>query len=582
MKKIIILILWITSMITLFGCQQNGNKPVITGHSDINYSIGQDRPDLKSGVQALDDEDGDLTSMIVMDDTLVNWNVEGSYPVTYTVTDKDGHVVKVTIYVQVIAAENEILDIYYINDTHGAIEKNGNQLGLSYIGNLVMDAKQKNPNNTLFLGGGDLLQGNILSNYYYGASMIHALNKMGLDAFVLGNHEFDWGLDVVTNYFNEASTDLKADFPALGANIFRKDTMERPDFVDAYTIIEKGNIKVGVIGLMGYGLESSIATARIMPYVFDDPIIWAGHYAEHLRTNEDVDVVLAVIHGRSDYTNSQIAALSGNNKIDAIFNGHTHSRYTQTISRDGLDVPVIQSKANGEYVGRVSLTVSNGSVIDFSLTNLHPTQSSSTASDHITRDSRLATSQTEVQAIINEYKLAIDSLLNEVILTSSSYYSKNDLTNYMAALIRLSVNADIGIHNYGGTRTELSQNQAITVATLYEIFPFDNRVKYVYLSGSDIKDYANSYDALSFKDGLSLSTLKNDVYYKVATNDYIFDKLDNPFIHGVDPVDTGILIRDLLETVLREQAKYYSTFSMDRPIVLTPVSYHVTREEDIA
>jgi 2',3'-cyclic-nucleotide 2'-phosphodiesterase (5'-nucleotidase family) len=316
--------------------------------------------------------------------------------------------------------------------------------------------------------------------------------------------------------------------------------------------------------------------------VFDDPIIWAGHYAEHLRTNEDVDVVLAVIHGRSDYTNSQIAALSGNNKIDAIFNGHTHSRYTQTISRDGLDVPVIQSKANGEYVVRVSLTVSNGSVIDFSLTNLHPTQSSSTASDHITRDSRLATSQTEVQAIINEYKLAIDSLLNEVILTSSSYYSKNDLTNYMAALIRLSVNADIGIHNYGGTRTELSQNQAITVATLYEIFPFDNRVKYVYLSGSDIKDYANSYDALSFKDGLSLSTLKNDVYYKVATNDYIFDKLDNPFIHGVDPVDTGILIRDLLETVLREQAKYYSTFSMDRPIVLTPVSYHVTREEDIA
>ena len=218
------------------------------------------------------------------------------------------------------------------------------------------------------------------------------------------------------------------------------------------------------------------------------------------------------------------------------------------------------------------MTLSSGEVTSFAATNLHPTQSSSTAYDHITKDTRLSVSNTQVQNLINEYKLAIDSLLNEVIITSSSYYSKSDLTHYMAKLIRLSVDADVGIHNFGGTRTDIQSNQAITVATLYQIFPFDNRVKYVYLSGSDLKDYANSSDALNFRDGMSLSTIKDDVYYKVATNDYIFDKLDNPFINGVDPVDTGLLIRDLLEAVLREQAKYYSSFSMDRAIVITPVN----------
>jgi 2',3'-cyclic-nucleotide 2'-phosphodiesterase (5'-nucleotidase family) len=155
----------------------------------------------------------------------------------------------VTVTVSVLEAPDPSLiselNIFYINDTHGAILYNGNQMGLSKIGNLVLDERSIRPENTIFIAGGDILQGTLISNYFNGASTIDALNTIGLDAFVLGNHEFDWGLETVTEYFNPNALDLKAEFPLLGANVFLEGTTTRPDHIDAYTIIQKGNIKVG-------------------------------------------------------------------------------------------------------------------------------------------------------------------------------------------------------------------------------------------------------------------------------------------------------------------------------------------------
>jgi len=549
--------------------------PTILGAQNITYTIGDALPNLLLGITAVDDLEGNVSLRLVYDDEAVNYQIPGTYAVIYTVDDSKGNQTSVTVQITVLPAPQfDTLTIFYINDTHGAIEKSGSQLGLSAIGNVILDEKTANPDTTLFIGGGDLLQGNILSNYYYGSSMMDMFNVMQMDAFVIGNHEFDWGLESVTRYRDPSYDGIFVNFPLLGANILRKDTMERPAFIDPYTMIQKGATKVGIIGLIGYGLEDSIATARVSPYVFDNPVYWASYYTEYLRTECDVDVVIVVVHGSSDSTNQQIAELTGNRRVDLIFNGHSHQRYTQIIARTGVDVPVVQSKANGEFVGKVTLTLSNlGIVESFDATNLNVSQSSSSSSDRMDIDIRLQTEHILIKALVDEYKLAIAPLLNEVIIKSSSYYNTSTLTEYMASLIRLSVDADLGIHNYGGTRASLSQNQDITVATLYQIFPFDNRIKYVYLTGEAIKDYANSSVAMNFKPGLSLYSLSDSTYYKVATNDYIFDKPEYPFVWGVDIVDTGILIRDVLENVLRNQATVYSSFSINNPIVLTPLMW---------
>ena len=91
---------------------------------------------------------------------------------------------------EVIPYEN-YLEIYYLNDFHGALTPDDDQLGISYIANLINTKKAANPENVLFLVGGDMLQGSALSNYYLGESTIELLNLSNLDAFYSINTNAD-------------------------------------------------------------------------------------------------------------------------------------------------------------------------------------------------------------------------------------------------------------------------------------------------------------------------------------------------------------------------------------------------------
>ncbi|MFU8793560.1 MAG: 5'-nucleotidase C-terminal domain-containing protein [Acholeplasmataceae bacterium] len=536
--------------------------PVIYGTKDITYNIGKQAPNYLTNVGAADYQEGIITDRITIDDSEVDLTTPGVYPVIYRVIDEQLNETVVTIFVTVQVETIDHLNIYYINDTHGALLPFDNQLGLANIANLILSEKEAKPNNTLFISGGDLLQGNIISNYFYGSSMIDALNMMQHEAFVLGNHEFDWGLEVATQYFNPETEGVKANFPLLGANVFLKGTKTLPDFVEPYTIIEKGHLKVGVIGLMGFGLESSIATARVSAYEFGDPIDEARYYTEYLRTEKDVDVVLVVIHGSDEGFNQAAGQLSGNQRIDAVFNGHSHQAYTRFVGRSGVDMPVIQAGANGTSVGWVHLHIGNNKdVVAYEALNLGKSN-----------DARLGAPHPGVAELLDMYVEEIEPLLNDPIIYAGTFLSRGDLTLYMAKLMRMATGSDIAFHNSGGTRASIDQGQAITVATLYQVFPFDNRIKTVTLKGEDFIDYMNRYGNYSLREGIT--EIDPDQEYKVATNDYLFDQVDGPFIGGTDIDDTGIYIRDLFETVLRNLAETSDTFTLDAPIVIAYKSKH--------
>ena len=85
----------------------------------------------------------------------------------------------------------ENLTIFTINDTHGSIEEVNNK-GFAYISGYIEEYKQNYDGEVIFLANGDMLQGTAISYLSYGASVIEALNLASLDAFTIGNHEFDW------------------------------------------------------------------------------------------------------------------------------------------------------------------------------------------------------------------------------------------------------------------------------------------------------------------------------------------------------------------------------------------------------
>lgn len=537
--------------------------PVISGTRHFTYLIGDPIPDLLEGITASDNVDGDLTDEINITHN-IDFETPGIYTITYSVTDSSENTRFVQVSFTVMSDSEETLisnlNVYYINDTHGAILENGDEMGMAKIGNLIRSEKVTNPASTLFIGGGDLLQGTLISNYFYGASMIEILNELQMDAFVIGNHEFDWGFEIVTNYRDFDNPLMYAEFPLLGANIFYSGTQNRPEYIDAYTIVQKGQMKVGIIGLIGYGLESSIATSRVSGYEFANPFTWAEYYTEYLRTEEDVDMVLVVIHdeGQSKLNfNQTLSTWTGSKRVDAVFNGHSHQTYAGTYSRQGAPMPYIQSSANGRRVGKVSFSVNESSQITgASAQNL-------AGSD----DARLSQPNPYISSIIESYVSQIEPLLNDVIIVSGESMSTSQLTYYIAKLIRLSTDSDIAFHNLGGTRDSIMNGENITVAKLYKIFPFDNRIKTVEILGSEINQYISSYGGYNdIRPGIN--SFSPNVYYKVATNDYIFDQESNPFIYGQNIVDTGILIRDILETVMRNQAELGLTFKLSNTIVL--------------
>lgn len=444
----------------------------------------------------------------------------------------------------------EFLDIYYLNDFHGSILENSpDEIGFANIANFLITQKELYPNNTIILAGGDILQGSALSNYYMGLSTINLMNEMYFDAFTVGNHEFDWGIDTITKYFDDVEDNGEANFPLLGANIFYKGTTTNPDGIDPYVIIERGDVKIGIIGTIGYGLEYSIATSKVEDYEFALPVPIIEDIVYELRTEMDVDIVIVASHDPGNSLNSQLASLTGDYKIDAIFNGHSHSAYAET----NLGLPVLQSGSNGEYVGHVRFELTNNELSTYSVKNIG-----------FYSNELLRSPNDIVKEIIEHYQLETDSIFNVALITTGEYFTQTDLSKWIARMMRISTGADIGFQNGGGTRTSVPENTVVTLAVLYQVWPFDNVVKTVNLTGARIKSLMSGLyydtDILDFDD---------DTIYKVATNDYVFDKPSNPFITGVDPFNTGIILRDLAESELEMQNLVYDYFYYDNDVITT-------------
>jgi 2',3'-cyclic-nucleotide 2'-phosphodiesterase (5'-nucleotidase family) len=373
------------------------------------------------------------------------------------------------------------------------------------------------------------------------------MNTMGFDAMVLGNHEFDWGLDVVTGYFDGNTENGEASFPLLGANVFYQGTTNIVEHIDPYTIIERDGIKIGIIGTMGYGLEQSIAQSRIDGFVFASPSDYIETYATHLRTEEDVDYVFALTHDPGDL-NQTVAGFTGDAKVDIIFNAHSHSRYTTTIN----NTSIIQSGSNGKYVGTITIDLT---------TNGITMKNEASSADFYKANA-------DVQTLIDTYKAETDVLFNTEIIQSGAYASQTHLSNWLTDLMVAKTGADIAFHNYGGTRTYISEDESITLGKLYQIFPFDNIIKTVELDGSAINTFINKGNAYS----TTVSEFQTGTKYLVATNDYLFDKTDNPFIYGDNPNYDGTLLRDMVEAELKLQALVYNNFTVDNPLLTNAVT----------
>ena len=155
-------------------------------------------------------------------DTLVILTVLGRY--NDTLQAKNAVILDLVKKEQEAPGDNDYkINFLMINDTHGAFldSTDGNSIGR--VDTLLDNLTNKN-GQYISIVNGDAFQGTYVSSTLYGRPLVDAYNAMNLTAFVVGNHDFDWGIDKMAAYKDGDISNGEANFPFLGANIYIKGT----------------------------------------------------------------------------------------------------------------------------------------------------------------------------------------------------------------------------------------------------------------------------------------------------------------------------------------------------------------------
>ena len=248
------------------------------------------------------------------------------------------------------------------SDVHGRIvpwsygadveDKSGSY---AQIATYVKDVR-KNNKNVVLVEVGDAIQDNQIDvfakdkKYYKDHPIPKVLNEMNYDIFVLGNHEFNFGMKAL----DEILKDIKA--KKLTANFYHKKNDKR--YIDATTIIEKDGVKLGIIGLstpMSAKFEED--TGNLKDMRFTSPTEEARTQVEKLKA-KGVDAIIAVTHMGIDNENNipdtgmrdVINAVDG---IDVVIAGHMHKDVPSETIKNTL---ITEPHRYGTVVSEVDLT----------------------------------------------------------------------------------------------------------------------------------------------------------------------------------------------------------------------------------
>lgn len=252
----------------------------------------------------------------------------------------------------------DTLTILHTNDTHSQVEpleegKRDANLG-GYARRMGLIAQERKQDSYLILlDAGDYSQGTPYFNFFHGRVEVDAMNRMGYDAVLLGNHEFDYGVDTLAAVLRNATFDV------VCANYdFTDSPLE--NIVKPYTIIRRANLRIGVFGI-GVNPNGLISEKNFIPLKYMDPITTAQDVADILKNTKKCDVVICLSHQGTDHgSNKRVSDMElakQTRNIDVIIGAHTHQivENMHIPNMDGDSVLLTQMGKSGVRIGKITL-----------------------------------------------------------------------------------------------------------------------------------------------------------------------------------------------------------------------------------
>ena len=385
-----------------------------------------------------------------------------------------------------VTLKRDDIIILYTNDIHCGIE---DHIGYAGLAEYKEALEEKTPYVTL-VDCGDAIQGEFIGLVSEGSYIIDIMNEAEYDLAVLGNHEFDYGMEQLGALIDQSEAQY------LGCNITYSGGGENVlSDVKPYEIIKYGPVKVGFIGVTTPGSISSSTPAHFMEdgeYVYDFANDEEGKelydcvqgYVDECRV-KGADYVILLTHlgdGEVFAPYSSVDLARATAGVDVILDGHAHSVISCQIeeNKQGEEVLISSTGTKLSNIGQLVITA-NGNI------------STGLISDYEKKDE-------DMEAFLADIKATYEGELETVVAVAEpllSCYSElgvrrvrnreTPIGNFCADAYRYVSGADIAFVNGGGIRADLPEGD-ITYADLFAVHPFGNTLCMVEATGQEILD----------------------------------------------------------------------------------------------
>ena len=386
-------------------------------------------------------------------------------------------------------APNQIVDkdisIIYTTDVHCGLDLN---LGYSALSHYKKTLKKTNY--VSLVDAGDYLQGEFVGLISKGEYIIDVMNKVGYDVVTLGNHEFDYGIDVLSSRLKELKSDITScNFSYIG----KKENKLK--MIKPYSIKKYGNRKIGYVGVT---TPTTLVEADPRLFLEDGELAYSfsfGTVEEFYNTVQsnideckskgaDYIILLSHLGSLKNYEPySSIDVISHTSGVTAVLDGHAHVDLPWTTYKNKDNIDTLLVDTGYKLNDFASLTISKDGSISHEFIN----------------------SYEDRDPVIDNYIKSIEDRTKEtgdkVVASSDTDLSITNedgirlvrngelpIGNFVSDAYREIAETDIGFINGGGIRDSLLKGD-VTLKDALNVHPFGNTLMKKKVTGASLIDY---------------------------------------------------------------------------------------------
>ena len=381
---------------------------------------------------------------------------------------------------EALEAQKDIV-VLYTNDVHCAIDNN-----IGYAGLATYKAEMEKDNFVVLVDAGDAIQGDTIGTVSKGEYLVDIMNEVGYDFCVLGNHEFDYGTDVLSSLLEKAKAqylNATITYTGNGKNLLAKTV---PYAIERYGFLD--------VAFIGVSTPESITKSTPRYFMEGDEFVYDFAAGEDLyKTVQSVvdevrekgaDFVVVISHlgvEEGSEPNRATDLIANTTGIDALIDGHSHTTapFELIADKSGKKVVYTQTGTKLNAIGKLTIT-KDGSI----------------KAELVSE----AEKDPEVTAFIDNLKSEYESLVNTVVAHTAVELSITDengvravrnretaIGDLCADAYRTVADTDIAFVNGGGIRATIKKGD-ITTANMISVHPYGNYLCSCYATGAEILD----------------------------------------------------------------------------------------------